>query len=142
MSSFVFLWETGRKLVNGQNLKLNTFTPMIREDKYIRFDWAMKRLLRNKANFAVLEGLLTTLLGEKITIGGYWRARATRKRSLTSTTAWTCWRKTRTDNCCSSKSKTTTSTPISSVCCSEPRSWLRSTSTGATLIRTSERSTV
>ena len=35
---------------------------------YIRFDWAMKRLLRNKANFSVLEGLLTTLLGEKITI--------------------------------------------------------------------------
>lgn len=35
---------------------------------YIRFDWAMKRLLRNKANFAVLEGLLTTLLNEKITI--------------------------------------------------------------------------
>jgi hypothetical protein len=26
----------------------------------------MKRLLRNKANFSVLEGLLTTLLGEKI----------------------------------------------------------------------------
>ena len=46
----------------------NTYTGMIREDKYIRFDWAMKRLLRNKANFAVLEGLLTTLLGEKITI--------------------------------------------------------------------------
>lgn len=37
-------------------------------NKYIRFDWAMKRLLRNKANFGVLEGLLTTLLGEKITI--------------------------------------------------------------------------
>ncbi|MCD8318823.1 MAG: Rpn family recombination-promoting nuclease/putative transposase [Paraprevotella sp.] len=35
---------------------------------YIRFDWAMKRLLRNKANFGVLEGLLTTLLEEKITI--------------------------------------------------------------------------
>jgi len=26
---------------------------------YIRFDWAMKRLLRNKANFAVLEGGLS-----------------------------------------------------------------------------------
>lgn len=37
-------------------------------NKYIRFDWAMKRLLRNKADFGVLEGLLTTLLGEKITI--------------------------------------------------------------------------
>lgn len=35
---------------------------------YIRFDWAMKRMLRNKANFGVLEGLLTTLLREKITI--------------------------------------------------------------------------
>jgi predicted transposase/invertase (TIGR01784 family) len=35
---------------------------------YIRFDWAMKRLLRDKANYAVLEGLLTTLLNEKITI--------------------------------------------------------------------------
>ena len=35
---------------------------------YIRFDWAMKRLLRDKANFAVLEGLITTLLGEKMTI--------------------------------------------------------------------------
>ncbi len=35
---------------------------------YIRFDWAMKRMLRNKANFGVLEGLLTTLLEEKITI--------------------------------------------------------------------------
>ena len=36
--------------------------------RYIRFDWAMKRLLRDKANFAVLEGLLTTLLEQKITI--------------------------------------------------------------------------
>lgn len=38
------------------------------QNKYIRFDWAMKRLLRDKANFAVLEGLITTLLGEKMTI--------------------------------------------------------------------------
>ena len=38
------------------------------KNQIIRFDWAMKRLLRNKANFSVLEGLLTTLLGEKITI--------------------------------------------------------------------------
>jgi len=35
---------------------------------YIRFDWAMKRLLRDKANSAVLEGLMTTLLKEKIVI--------------------------------------------------------------------------
>ena len=36
--------------------------------KFIRFDWAMKRLLRDKANFAVLEGFLTPLLGERATI--------------------------------------------------------------------------
>ena len=34
----------------------------------IRFDWAAKRLLRDKANYAVLEGLVTVLLNEKITI--------------------------------------------------------------------------
>ena len=28
----------------------------------ISFDWAMKRLLRNKANFEVLEGFLSELL--------------------------------------------------------------------------------
>ena len=39
-----------------------------KNNQIIRFDWAMKRLLRNKANFSVLEGLLTTLLGEKIVI--------------------------------------------------------------------------
>ena len=38
------------------------------KNQYIRFDWAMKRLLRNKANFGVLEGLLTTLLNEPIKI--------------------------------------------------------------------------
>ena len=35
---------------------------------YIRFDWAIKRLLRDKANFGVLEGFLTTLLDEPIHI--------------------------------------------------------------------------
>lgn len=34
----------------------------------IRFDWAMKRLLRNKANFVVLEGFLSELLQDNIKI--------------------------------------------------------------------------
>ena len=41
---------------------------MGQKDRYIRFDWAAKRLLRNKANFGVLEGFLTVLLGEDIHI--------------------------------------------------------------------------
>lgn len=32
----------------------------------IRFDWAMKHLLRNKSNFVVLEGFLSTLLEEAV----------------------------------------------------------------------------
>ena len=34
----------------------------------IRFDWAAKRILRQKANFGVLEGLVTVLLGEPVHI--------------------------------------------------------------------------
>ena len=41
---------------------------MVQKDRYIRFDWVVKRLLRNKANFGVLEGFLTVLLGEPIRI--------------------------------------------------------------------------
>ena len=37
-------------------------------DRLVRFDWAIKRLLRQKANFGVLEGFLTVFLGEKVTI--------------------------------------------------------------------------
>lgn len=37
-------------------------------DRYIRFDWAIKRLLRQKANFGVLEGFLTVFLNEEVKI--------------------------------------------------------------------------
>ena len=41
---------------------------MNENNSIIRFDWAAKRILRDKANFGVLEGLLTVLIGEKICI--------------------------------------------------------------------------
>ncbi|NEQ60719.1 MAG: Rpn family recombination-promoting nuclease/putative transposase [Moorea sp. SIO4A1] len=37
-------------------------------DTHIRFDWAIKKLLRNKANFGVLEGFISELLHFDITI--------------------------------------------------------------------------
>ena len=37
-------------------------------EKYIRFDWAAKRILRDKANFSVLEGFITVLLNEDVKI--------------------------------------------------------------------------
>ena len=36
--------------------------------KLVRFDWAMKHLLREKANYSVLEGFLSVLLSEKVII--------------------------------------------------------------------------
>lgn len=41
---------------------------MEQTNRYISFDWAIKRLLRQKANFSVLEGFLTVLIGEKVRI--------------------------------------------------------------------------
>ena len=41
---------------------------MTASTEYVRFDWAVKRMLRDKANFGVLEGLMTVLLGEKVHI--------------------------------------------------------------------------
>lgn len=38
------------------------------ENKYIRFDWAAKKILRDKENFCILEGLITVLLGETVRI--------------------------------------------------------------------------
>jgi len=36
--------------------------------RLVRFDWAMKKMLRHKANFDILEGFLSELLGEEIKI--------------------------------------------------------------------------
>lgn len=41
---------------------------MTDKSRYVRFDWAIKRILRDKANKEVLEGLITVLLGEAVTI--------------------------------------------------------------------------
>jgi len=38
------------------------------KERFIRFDWAVKRLLRQKSNFVVLEGFLSTLLNDNIKI--------------------------------------------------------------------------
>jgi len=40
----------------------------IDKQKHIRFDWAVKKLLRDKANFGILEGFLSELLKEDIKI--------------------------------------------------------------------------
>ena len=41
------------------------------QENYIRFDWAMKRLLRDKANYVVLEGFLASLLGKRFKIHSF-----------------------------------------------------------------------
>lgn len=41
---------------------------MEQENTYIRFDWAMKHMLRDKSNFGILEGFISVLLGEDVEI--------------------------------------------------------------------------
>lgn len=41
---------------------------MEKDSNCIRFDWAAKYILRNKADFVILEGLVSTVIGEKISI--------------------------------------------------------------------------
>lgn len=41
---------------------------MSEDNKYIRFDWAIKHMLRDKENFDVLEGLITVLTGQEVKI--------------------------------------------------------------------------
>ena len=41
---------------------------MSQENTYIRFDWAMKHMLRDKSNFGILEGLISVLLNEDVKI--------------------------------------------------------------------------
>lgn len=48
--------------------------------KLIRFDWAIKRLLRNKANFGVLEGFLSELLYDNIKIQEILESEANQER--------------------------------------------------------------
>lgn len=41
---------------------------MEQDNTYIRFDWAIKHILRDKANFGILEGLISVLLNEEVHI--------------------------------------------------------------------------
>ncbi|MDR3001562.1 MAG: Rpn family recombination-promoting nuclease/putative transposase, partial [Fibromonadaceae bacterium] len=41
---------------------------MPQERTLVSFDWAIKYLLKNKADYVILEGFLTTLLGKEIKI--------------------------------------------------------------------------
>ena len=43
-------------------------TDMSKTGNYIRFDWAMKHTLRDKANFDILEGLISVLLNDDVKI--------------------------------------------------------------------------
>ncbi len=40
----------------------------MKERTFISFDWAIKKVLRNKKNFTILEGFISVLLGFDITI--------------------------------------------------------------------------
>ena len=53
---------------------------MSKERKLISFDWAIKRILRHKANFGILEGFLSELLLDDIKINTILESESTRER--------------------------------------------------------------
>ena len=53
---------------------------MKKTDNVIRFDWAAKNILRDKASFVILEGFLTTLLQEEVTIVELLESESNRQR--------------------------------------------------------------
>ena len=57
--------------------------------RLISFDWALKRLLRSKANYEVLEGFLSELLKEDIRILEILEGESNRDHAGTNPTGWT-----------------------------------------------------
>ena len=50
--------------------------------KFITFDWALKRLLRNKANYVVLEGFLSELLKQDVKIEKFLESEGNKENAL------------------------------------------------------------
>lgn len=92
-------------------------------ENYIRFDWAMKRLLRNKANYAVLEGLLTTLLEEKVTIHKLLESESNQEDEFDKYNRVDMLAENSKESWYSSRFKTTTSMRTSNACCSVRPNW-------------------
>lgn len=53
---------------NNKEKKVKGNAMVNERNRYIRFDWAAKYMLRSKADFAIFEGLITVLVGEKVEI--------------------------------------------------------------------------
>ncbi|GHU60399.1 hypothetical protein FACS1894121_0290 [Bacteroidia bacterium] len=64
------IYKISKMKNNVVNMKNTHESPQLPHSakRLIRFDWAIKRLLRNKANYSVLEGFLCVLLNEKVKI--------------------------------------------------------------------------
>ena len=61
------MWLWG-KIFNLGTISALRYTKYTMDKKLVRFDWAIKYLLRNKANFVILEGFLSELLKTDVTI--------------------------------------------------------------------------
>jgi hypothetical protein len=60
--------------------------------RLVRFDWAMKKLLRNKANFSILEGFFSELLRRDITIQNILESESNKQTDDDKYNRVTCWR--------------------------------------------------
>ena len=61
----------------------------MKTDKCIRFDWVMKRMLRDKANFGCLKAFSLSFLRDKSLYSKYWRVKVTKLLLMTNSIVWT-----------------------------------------------------
>lgn len=90
------------------------------ERTLVSFDWALKHLLRDKANFGVLEGVLSALLDDRITVNSVLDSESSRESETAKYNRVICWWKMGRVSYASS-SNTSTNTTISLACSSAPR---------------------
>jgi len=64
--TFLEFRDLGFRIEKNRSFMYNR--SMMTKQKHIRFDWAIKKMLRSKANFGILEGFLSELLKEDIKI--------------------------------------------------------------------------
>ncbi len=61
------------------------------ERTLVSFAWALKHLLRDKANFVVLEGVLSALLNDCITVNSVLESESNRESKTLAESLIFCW---------------------------------------------------
>lgn len=95
----------------------------MRDRTFISFDWALKRLLRDKANFGVLEGFVSTILDKPVKIHRLLESEGNQDRDDAQMNRVDLLAEDESGELLLERCRVNRSSLIFSVSCLEPRSW-------------------